>query len=211
MTSRSHLLRIAVVTGALFLATNAWTPALAQQPEARPVPPPALPTIPVKVDVTLARYQGEKKVSSLPFSLYASAGPSMRGQVSMRMGIDVPVGTSTTTETRTVPTSSNGATNATGATSTRVEYRNIGTNIDTYVTRTDELRFSVYVNVNDSSIYTADGDSKNLKTADAAAFRTFSTSNTVTLRDGQTVQFGMGTDKVSGEVLKIEVTLTVIK
>ena len=77
MTSRSHLLRIAVVTGTLFLATNAWTPALAQQPEARPVPPPALPTIPVKVDVTLARYQGEKKVSSLPFSLYASAGPSM--------------------------------------------------------------------------------------------------------------------------------------
>jgi hypothetical protein len=205
------LLRIAVVTGALFLAPHAWTPALAQQAETKPVPPPPLPTIPVSVDVTIARYQGVKKVSSLPFSLYASAGPNMRQQVSMRMGVDVPVGTSTTTETRTVPTSSNGATNATGATSTRVEYRSVGTNIDTYVLRTDETRFSVYVSVSDSSIYTADGDAKSLKPADAAAFRTFSTSNTVTLRDGQTVQFGMGTDKVSGEVLKIEVTLMVIK
>jgi len=209
MTARSQLLRIALVTGAFVLATSAWTPALAQQAEAKPVPPPPLPTVPVKVDVTLARYQGEKKVSSLPFSLYASAGPSQRNSVQMRMGIDVPVGTSTTTETRTVP--SGQSTNSTGATSSKVEYRNIGTNIDTYVLRIDETRFSVYVNVNDSSIYTADGDAKNLKIADAAAFRTFSTSNTVTLRDGQTVQFGMGTDKVSGEVLKIEVTVTVIK
>jgi len=208
MTSRSRFLRMAVLGGVLLVAVSSWTPATAQQ--ATP-PPPPLPTLPVKVDVTIARYQGDKKISSLPFSLYATAAQSMRGSVTMRMGIDVPVGTSTTTETRTVPTSSNGATNATGATSTKTEYRNIGTSIDTYVMRTDETHFSAYVGVSDSSIYTADGDTKNLRTADAAAFRTFSTSNTVTLRDGQTVQFGMGTDKVSGEVLKIEVTLTVIK
>jgi hypothetical protein len=200
---------MAVLGGVLLVAVSSWTPATAQQ--APPPPPPPLPTLPVKVDVTIARYQGDKKISSLPFSLYATAAQNMRGSVTMRMGIDVPVGTSTTTETRTVPTSSRGGTNATGATSTTTEYRNIGTNIDTYVLRPDETHFSVYVNVNDSSIYTADGDAKNLRTADAAAFRTFSTSNTVTLRDGQTVQFGMGTDKVSGEVLKIEVTLTVIK
>jgi hypothetical protein len=208
------LLRIAVVAGALFVVTSAWTPAIAQQADAKPAAPPPLPTIPVRVDVTLARYLGDKKISSLPFSLYARATPgsSMRESVSMRMGIDVPVGTLTTTETRTVPTNSAGtATNASGATSTKVEYRNIGTNIDTYVLRTDETHFSVYVGVNDSSIYTADGDAKSVKTADAAAFRTFSTSNTVTLRDGQTVQFGTGTDKVSGEVIKIEVTVTTIK
>jgi len=73
------------------------------------------------------------------------------------------------------------------------------------------LRPSVNVSVTDSSIYTADGDAKTLKSADAAAFRTYSMYNTVIMRDGQTMPFGTGTDKVSGEVLKIEVTLTVIK
>lgn len=209
MTSRSRLLRIAVLSGVLFVAVSSWTPATAQQ--AAPPPPPPLPVLPVKVDVVIARYQGDKKVSSLPFSLYASAGRTYQSEVRMRMGIDVPVGTSTATGTRTVPNGPNGGTTSTGTTSTTTEYRNIGTNIDTNVTRTDETHFAVYVNVSDSSIYTADGDAKNLRTADAAAFRTFSTSNTVTLRDGQTVQFGMGTDKVSGEVLKIEVTLNVIK
>jgi hypothetical protein len=31
------------------------------------------------------------------------------------------------------------------------------------------------------------------------------------MRDGQTLQFAMGTDKISGETLKVEVTLTVVK
>jgi hypothetical protein len=211
MTSRSHLIRVALITGALFVIAGPWLPARAQQADAKPAPPPPLSTIPVKVDVTLARYQGEKKISSLPFSFYASAGPRMGSETRMRMGIDVPVGVSTTTQTHTTPNGASGATNATGSTATKTDYRNIGTNIDSYVLRTDETHFSVYVSVDDSSIYTADGDAKNLKGADAAAFRTFSTSNSVLLRDGQTVQFGMGTDKVSGEVIKIEVALTVIK
>ncbi|HEX5069445.1 MAG TPA: hypothetical protein VFV78_04450 [Vicinamibacterales bacterium] len=216
MTSRSRLLRIAMVVGALFVAASSWTPATAQQADAKPAQPPqppSLPTVPVRVDVTLTRYQGDKKVSSLPFSLYASAGRQMQGQVRMRMGIDVPIGMTTTTETRTTPGSNGnpGVTNATGNSSTRPEYRSIGTDIDTYVLRTDETHYSVYVSISDSSIYTADGDAKSLKPADAAAFRTFSTSNTVILRDGQTLPFGTGTDKVSGEVIKIEVTLSVIK
>jgi hypothetical protein len=136
----------------------------------------------------------------------------MSDRVSMRMGIDVPVGSSTTTETRTVPINSGAtATQATGTTSTKTEYRSVGTNIDSYVIRVDETHFSVYVNISDSSVYTADGDTRNLRNLDAAAFRTFSTSNTMVLRDGQTMIFGTGTDKVSGEVLKIEVTVTVIK
>jgi hypothetical protein len=201
------LSRIVVLGGALFVAASSWTPATAQQAE-KPAP---LATLPVKLDVTLSRYQGDKKVSSLPFSLYVSAGPIQRDMARLRMGIDVPIGVTTTTQTRTTPTSGNGATNATGNTSTAPEYRNIGTNIDAYAVRNDETHFSVNVSVTDSSIYTADGDAKTLKSADAAAFRTYSMYNTVIMRDGQTMPFGTGTDKVSGEVLKIEVTLTVIK
>lgn len=185
----------------------------ARAQQAADKPAPVLPTIPVRVDVTMTRFQGEKKVSSLPFSLYASATPYGRQQpVSLRMGIDVPVGKSTSTETRNSQAPANTTpTNSTATTSTKVDYRNVGTNIDCWATRIDETHFSVYVSVNDSSIYSADGDTKNLKNLDPAAFRTFSTSNTVVLRDGQTLLFGTGTDKVSGEVLKIEVTLTAIK
>jgi hypothetical protein len=80
------------------------------------------------------------------------------------------------------------------------------------VTRLDESRFSVRVAVSDSSIYSPESDQgKALRIPDPAAFRTFSTSNTVVLRDGQTVLFGVGTDKISGETLKIEVTLHLVK
>jgi hypothetical protein len=173
-----------------------------------------LPAIAVRVDVMFTRFQSEKKISSLPFSLLASATDSRDrpSPVSIRMGVDVPVGTSTTTDSRTVPAGGNGATQSTGSTSTKVQYRSVGTDIDCNVTRLDENRFSVRVSVSDSSIYAADGDtSKALKSADPAAFRTFSTGNTVVMRDGQTILFGVGTDKISGETLKIEVTLHVVK
>jgi hypothetical protein len=41
--------------------------------------------------------------------------------------------------------------------------------------------------------------------------RTFNTEATLYLRDGQTAQYAMATDPVTGEVLKVDVTLTVIK
>jgi hypothetical protein len=154
-----------------------------------------MPVVPVRVDVTLSRYQGEKKISSLPFSLVASAvDPRSTSnytalyQVRMRMGIDVPI---------TQRVNGQDTTN----------YRSVGTNIDCLVTRIDETQFSVRLDINDSSIYSPDGDAKGV----TAAFRTFNVTNSVILRHGQTVVFGTSTDKNSGEVIKIEVTLTVPK
>ena len=160
--------------------------------------PAVLATIPVKVDVTLSRYQGDKKISSLPFSLFANAAPGNSRQVQMRMGIEVPAGLRTITS-------------GTDTKTTEMQYRSVGTNIDCSVTRLDDTHFSVFVNVNDSSIYSADGDAKNMKTVDPVAIRTFLASNTVILRDGQTLLFGSGTDKIRGETLQVEVTLTPVK
>jgi hypothetical protein len=41
--------------------------------------------------------------------------------------------------------------------------------------------------------------------------RTFRTTNQLVLRDGQSSEFTAATDKVTGEVIKATVTLTVIK
>lgn len=46
---------------------------------------------------------------------------------------------------------------------------------------------------------------------DIPTFRTFTSSQTLILKDGQTTQFTTATDRVSGEVTKVDVTLTVVK
>ena len=43
------------------------------------------------------------------------------------------------------------------------------------------------------------------------AFRSFKSNFTVVLRDAQTTQYASAVDPVSGEVMKIDITLNVIK
>ncbi len=216
MTSKSSMVRLVVAASIVMLALFAPLPVSAQSAAGAREAARAetQPSIPVRVDVLFTRFQGEKKLSSMPFSLLATAIDDRAGvrPVSIRMGIDVPIGSTTSTDNVTTPSSSGGATSTKGTTTTKVQYRSVGTDIDCMVGRLDETRFSVRVSVSDSSIYSADGDyGKALKTVDPAAFRTFSTNNTVVLKDGQTVLFATGTDKISGETLKIEVTLHVEK
>jgi hypothetical protein len=202
----SRLLK-SVIALALVFASTALCVVQARGQSPNP-PPPPLPVQPAQVDVVLSRYQGEKKTSSLPFTLMLSAGPRF-GPVSIRMGVDVPVGTSTSNVTQTSNAQSSNP-RAVETTKAVTEYRNIGTSIDASVTRTDETNYSVYVNVSDSSLFASEGKVPS-GIADPTAFRTFSTQNTLPMKDGQTRLFGVATDKITGETLKIEVKLTVLK
>ena len=193
MTKRS----IAVL--ATMIALGAAAPVWAQGAQEKP----AQAAIPVKVDVVISRFQGEKKVASQPFVLMPTAGPGGNSYASLRIGVDIPVGTTTTTRP-----AENGRE---GSTTTRPSYQNVGTNIDCNVTPMADGRFSVRVSVTDSSIFNPDSPNSPGKPSDTAAFRTFQASNTMTLRDGQTMLLTTATDKVTGELLKIEVTFTVIK
>lgn len=193
----------------------------AQGPPSQPAPAPR-PVIPVKVDVALSRWQSDKQISSLPFALWVQLGaannPSF-GNASLRVGIDVPIGT--TTETRSNANQGQSG----GASTTRPEYKNIGTSIDCNVTDMQEGRYLVFVNLVDSSIFSPDADrsaalaAKGLapsrpavpKVTDPSAFRTFSFSNRLSMRDGQTLEFATATDKITGEVLKVTVTITLAK
>jgi hypothetical protein len=47
--------------------------------------------------------------------------------------------------------------------------------------------------------------------AGAPAFRSLRSSNTLILRDGQSVDYTAATDRITGEVARISVKLTVIK
>jgi len=88
-----------------------------------------------------------------------------------------------------------------------IQYQDIGTNIDCRVFALDDGRFQVDVTVEDSSVYPDESG----KTSDRPSFRSFRASNSLILKDGQTGQFTSATDKVNGEVTKVDVTLTLAK
>jgi hypothetical protein len=151
------------------------------------------PVIPAKAEVVISRFLGDKKTASFPYVVMVNVNGR---PASLRMGVDVPVGTTTTTRE--------------GVTTTQPSYRNIGTNIDCSATSREDGRFEVFVNIIDSSF--AGGDPKAaMASRDPAAFMTFSASNSLTLRDGQTIQFTLATDKVTGEVVKVDVTFSLVK
>jgi hypothetical protein len=169
------------------------------------------PLTALKLEVVISRFQGDRKTASLPFTLWPT---SNGGGVSLRMGVDVPVGTESVTNESSTPN----RTSTTATTSNHVDYRNVGTSIDCTVSNqffnnmVEDGRFVVDLRVQDSSVFTTGSDPHPpLKVADPMAFRTFSMNNRLAMRDGQTQQFATATDKITGDVIKVDVTLTIVK
>jgi hypothetical protein len=192
---------------ALVAPLAAQEPPPPQPPQAsQPPGGPKIPApIPLKVTVVLSRYQGDKRVSSMPYVLGVMASGWGAGpKTALRMGVEVPVAqTRITTDGKPGPVSS-------------YSYRDVGTNIDCGATF-DQSRpgiFQLALTVSDSSVgldtpKRAGGDGTVV--GDLPSFRNFNSSFTALLRDGQTMQYTSATDPVSGEVMKIDVTAAVMK
>jgi hypothetical protein len=91
------------------------------------------------------------------------------------------------------------------------QYRSVGTNINAAAKYADEGRYNISVNVTDSQIMADVAKGGATRTDPMPAFQSFKSNNRLVLRDGQTVQYTAATDKSSGEVVKLDVTLNVIK
>ena len=75
-----------------------------------------------------------------------------------------------------------------------------------------EREFEVQVNIEDSSVFSPDAKRQNVPMMpDVPAFRNCKGVNTLLLKDGQTRQYTVATDRVTGEVLKVDVTLRVLR
>jgi hypothetical protein len=191
--------------GLLFGLARTPAATIQQTPGTPPAAKPA-PT-PLKLDVVLSRVQGEKKVSSMPFTLWML---SSGANVSLRMGVDVPVGSSVVTSGN--ESAAGSRTTTVSSTTNRVEFRNVGTSIDCWINSAPDGRYAVDLRIQDSSIFATDADTRPpLKLADPMAFRTFTFSNQQLMRDGQTLQWASAPDKFTGEVLRVDTTLTVVK
>jgi len=172
------------------------------------------PVVPLRVVVTMSRFQGERKIASMPFELIVSANEFNRSiagapatalvwnylrTTQLRVGVDVAAGTETTTSSA-------------GVTSSRPTYRYVGTNIDSAAYSEDGGRFRIYVSIDDSSLFTADPNSPGvLRVGEPAAFRSLTYSNRVSVKEGQTVNIVTATDRLSGDLVKVDVIATVIK
>lgn len=192
----------AVITSTFLMPSG--VPVLAQGQPA--FPGPAGPVVPLKVQIVMSRYHGEKKVSSLPYTLTVNANDGMimpDGRFSpfniarLRTGANVPIpSVATPMETPVGP----------------VQYKQIGTNIDCTARSTDDGRFRVDISIEDTSVYSEGQTAEGVpKVKDIPSFRTFQSSNTVILKDGQSTQFLASADKITAEITKVDVTVTVVK
>jgi hypothetical protein len=194
---------------ALTLLASALAPGLAQAqaPAAADRSLEKMPVYPITAIVTLAHYQKDKQISSEPYTLAVTVtgfGQAV-GKSSLRMGTNVPVPTSTPI----TPPASTGAGAKPAVPVTPFTYQEVGTNIDCTITTTDGVRFVVGITVGDSSV--VEEASRNGKPPLAPSFRRFSITNSMVLSDGGTGVFTSAPDRVTGEVVKVEVALRVVK
>ena len=205
---------VAAVAAMVWVSTAAISAVHAQQaeapqPGAKPQPGvKQAQNIPLEVQVVIARYQGDKRISSLPYVLSLKSAPlsQRRGDYGamLRLGSRVPVRTQMLTpppaDGKPAPPMSS------------VNYENVGTNIDVGATAMEDGRFEVTITINESSVVTDPQDLKATPGSDSyPVFRSYQSTNTLFVKDGQTTQFTAASDRVSGEVVRVEVKLMVLK
>jgi hypothetical protein len=159
------------------------------------------PVVPLEVQVTISRYQGEKKISSMPYMLAVNANST---DAQLTMNVDVPVTTTTFT-----PVSGDNKAPAPVPLES-FNYRGVGTNIVCGATTSDDGRFEISLGVDETSVVPSAEGQVGTRPG-MPAFRNFKSRNRLLLRDGQTRQYTAATDRISGETVRVEVKLTVVK
>ena len=165
--------------------------------QASAAPGPKKTITPLRLALTVSRYEGEKKVGSLPYVLQVTANDQ---GIKLRMGVEVPVPVTLVAS----------ATSGGGSPTTSFQYRNVGANIDCRADSLEDGRFRLSLTFEQSSL-PARPEGKPTESHDLPLFRTFMSEVTLVLRDGQTTQYVAATDPVTGESARIEATLTVVK
>ena len=166
--------------------------------------------VPLKVVIVMSRYQGEKKVSSLPYTLLVNANDVVSGFA----GAIDPHGIARLRTGASVPIPSLAAPKETPLQGPMgpVQYKSIGTNIDCSARSTDDGRFRLDISIEDTSVYSEGQTAEGVpKFNDIPSFRTFQTSSALILKDGQTTEFTAAADRITGDITKVAVTIAVVK
>jgi hypothetical protein len=170
--------------------------------EAKPRPE-LVATTPVKLQIVFAEFDGDKKVKSLPYTIYHNSSHNSILQADftkLRIGSRVPVVTGS------------------GGGAVQFQYLDIGANLDCRTVRNEDGKFLVQLSVErswiegDTSTQIASSAAQQNSNADTfrePIIRNVRSDLYLSLRDGQTVETTAATDPISGRVVRIEVTLNV--
>jgi hypothetical protein len=185
------------LTYLLLLATLAIPSqnALAQStPPAEPADDHTHPSIPIKVQLVFSEYDGDKKVSSMPYSFVAITEEKFgrHYSTSLRTGVRIPI--------------------EVGAADQKATYMDVGSNIDCGIQSTDDNHYYVSLVFERSALYSA--EDKQLATHSANQLplvRQFKANINTILRDGQTSESVVSTDPLNGHSLHVSTTVTAMK
>ena len=170
-----------------------------QQPQSSPPPsaaaaPPAKDaSVTLKVQVVVSRRQGEKLIGRQPYTITVSPD---NPAATLRMGLQVPV----------TSTSENGK--------IAFNYRDVGMSIDCSARTLGDGKYRLTLSMDDASVVSDDSAASARAPAPGGVpqFRSFRLSNQIAvLRDGQTAQLTSATEKGTGEIVTVDVTLNVVK
>ena len=179
-------------------------------PPAEPDTSPGAPLVPLDVQIVISRYQGDKQVSRLPYSLAVTA--NSRNESNLNMGNEVPIPMTTFTPMPPPKPTPGGAAPEMPRPLTSMSYRSVGTAISCRASSREGGKYELMISVDDTSVLTSDQAAKpDTLAASMPVFRSFKARNTLLLADGQTRQYTAAADRVSGETVRVEVTLKVVK
>lgn len=162
-------------------------PALAQQKAESPKPRP--PVTALKLQVVLSRHEGDRKVTSRPYTMLFSTDKKF----TLRQGTEQPIPVQTFEKD--------------GREATSFQYKNVGASLEFTAEALEGGRYLVSFNIEDSSF---GPDIAVTPTIKAPAFNTHRIHGSVVMRDGETVPFS-STHTTAADVSKIEMTLNVMK
>lgn len=152
--------------------------------------------IPVKVQIVFSEFDGDKKVSSMPYSFMVITDEKMGGNysTSLRTGVRIPIEIDGKDQ--------------------KTSYMDVGSNIDCGVKSEEDGRFHVYLIFDRSALYpnkSSEGERMVSTPNGQPLVRQFRTSENLILRDGQTSENLLSTDPLNGHTLRVSVTINVQK
>ncbi len=162
-------------------------------------------TTPVKLQIVFTEFEGDKKVKSLPYTLYINApdAPEWKSSsfVKLRVGSRVPV--------------------YTGGTTGNMTYLDVGTNLDARAAYPSDGHLLLQMKIERSwveggvsvPVAKSDGSASEASSGhfQEPVIRQFVSEFDLKLREGQSVESTMATDPTSGKVLKVDVSFTIVK
>lgn len=151
---------------------------------------------PLKVQIVVTEFEGDKKVKSLPYTMVLTAGSHRDAEVAkLRVGSRIPV-----------YTSNDGG----------FQYIDIGTNLDCRAERMEDGRYALRLSlerswVQDTVHIAGDKAPQGSAAINQPVIGGYRTDAYLIAREGQTVETTAAADPLNGKILKVELTLTVPK